>query len=78
MQHVTIVGFKKALGTSLTIPMEMLNAADLIQRIGGSHKPKLQMQLDADMQAKAAQQKEEKRKVFAIFFSCFGNSLSRF
>jgi|Laugrespbdmm15sn_2_1035079.scaffolds.fasta_scaffold24561_2 transcriptional regulator GlxA family with amidase domain len=45
MQHVTIVGFKKALGTSLTIPMEMLNAADLMQRIGGSHQPKLQMQL---------------------------------
>jgi transcriptional regulator GlxA family with amidase domain len=45
MQHVTIVGFRKALGTSITIPMEMLNAADLIRRIGGTGYRKLQMQL---------------------------------
>jgi len=45
MRHVTIVGFRKALGTSITIPMEMLNAADLIQRIEGKHQSKLQMQL---------------------------------
>ena len=45
MQHVTIVGFRKALGTSITIPMEMLNAADLIDRIRGQGHRKLQMQL---------------------------------
>lgn len=45
MQHVTIVGYRKALGTSITIPMEMLNAADLIMRIAASGRPRLQMQL---------------------------------
>lgn len=45
MQHVTVVGFKKALGTSITIPMEMLNAADLIRRIDGRGYRKLNMQL---------------------------------
>jgi len=45
MQHVTIVGFRKALGTSITIPMEMLNAADLIMRIGGKGHARLTMQL---------------------------------
>jgi hypothetical protein len=42
MQHVTIIGFKKVLGTSVTIPMEMLNAADLMQRIKGKNKRPLQ------------------------------------
>lgn len=45
MQHVTIVGFRKTLGTSITIPMEMLNAADLINRIRGQGYRKLHMQL---------------------------------
>ncbi len=45
MQHVTIIGFRKVLGTSLTIPMEMLNAADLMQRIQGGNYRKLQLQL---------------------------------
>jgi transcriptional regulator GlxA family with amidase domain len=45
VQHVTIVGFRKTLGTSITIPMEMLNAADLINRIKGAGYRKLQMQL---------------------------------
>lgn len=45
MQHVTIVGIRKMLGTSITIPMEMLNAADLINRIHGKGYRKLQMQL---------------------------------
>lgn len=44
MQHVTIVGFRKVLGTSITIPQEMLHAADLIGRIQGRHQP-LQLQL---------------------------------
>jgi transcriptional regulator GlxA family with amidase domain len=45
MRHVTIVGFKKALGTSVTIPMEMLNAADLMARIQGENYQHLQLQL---------------------------------
>ena len=45
MQHVTIIGFRKVLGTSVTIPMEMLNAADLIKRIKGGHSQRLQLQL---------------------------------
>ena len=45
LQHVTIVGFRKALGTSITIPMEMLNAADLMNRIAGNASAKLTMQL---------------------------------
>jgi transcriptional regulator GlxA family with amidase domain len=45
MQHVTIVGFKKVLGTSITIPIEMLNSADLIRRIDGKRHPKLHIQL---------------------------------
>ena len=45
MQHVTLIGFRKVLGTSVTIPMEMLNAADLMQRIKGGAYHKLQLQL---------------------------------
>jgi transcriptional regulator GlxA family with amidase domain len=45
MKHVTILGFRKVLGTSITIPMEMLSAADLIMRIGGRQERKLQMVL---------------------------------
>ncbi len=45
MRHVTIIGFRKVLGTSLTIPMEMLNAADLMQRIESGHQRKLELQL---------------------------------
>ena len=33
MLNVTVVGYRKVLGTSITIPVEMLNAADLINRI---------------------------------------------
>lgn len=45
LRHVTIIGFRKVLGTSITIPMEMLNAADLIRRINGSSDQRLHMQL---------------------------------
>lgn len=45
MQHVTILGFKKVLGTSITIPMEMLNAADLIKRINGKSHQHLNLQM---------------------------------
>ncbi len=45
MLNVTIFGYRKVLGTSITIPIEMLNAADLINRIEGHSKGKLAMQL---------------------------------
>ncbi len=45
LQHVTILGYEKALGTSLTIPMEMLNAADLISKIHGGGQPRIELQL---------------------------------
>lgn len=45
MLNVTIIGYRKVLGTSITIPIEMLNAADLINRIEGKGKGKLAMQL---------------------------------
>ena len=45
MLNVTIVGYRRVLGTSITIPIEMLNAADLINRIEGHNTGKLAMQL---------------------------------
>ena len=45
MQHVTVLGFKKVLGTSITIPMEMLHAADLIMRIDRKGYKKLVMHI---------------------------------
>lgn len=58
--HVTLIGYKKVLGTSLTIPMEMLNAADLIARIHHPKSRKLELQvanLDAgDIQLNAGLQ----------------------
>lgn len=43
LDHVTVLGFRKVLGTSITIPMEMLNAADLISRISRHGKERLVM-----------------------------------
>ncbi len=43
--HVTLIGYKKVLGTSITIPMEMLNAADLITRINQPKSSKLKLQV---------------------------------
>tara|TARA_R110000772_G_scaffold195602_1_gene306286 strand:- start:725 stop:1747 length:1023 start_codon:yes stop_codon:yes gene_type:complete len=43
--YVTLIGYKKVLGTSITIPMEMLNAADLIARIHHPKKQKMQLQM---------------------------------
>ena len=45
MLDVSVIGYRKVLGTSITIPIEMLNAADLINRIEGKSKDKLSMQL---------------------------------
>ena len=45
LEHVTIIGFRKVLGTSITIPMEMLNAANLIKRIDGKGYHRLKMEV---------------------------------
>lgn len=45
LHHVTVVGYDKVLGTSISIPMEMLNAADLIARIRGLNSRSLKMQI---------------------------------
>src|SRR5690606_2417847 len=45
IRHVTVLGFCKALGTSLTIPVEMLYAADTIARIRGLSSPRLEIRL---------------------------------
>lgn len=45
IRHVTVLGFRKALGTSLTIPVEMLYAADTIARIRGLPCPRLEIRL---------------------------------
>ena len=48
MLRVTVVGYRRVLGTSITIPIEMLNAADLINRIeskAGARDKALAMQL---------------------------------
>lgn len=42
---MTLIGYKKVLGTSITIPMEMLNAADLIARIHHPKTSKLKLQV---------------------------------
>ncbi len=43
--YVTLIGYNKVLGTSITIPMEMLNAADLIARIHHPKTSKLKLQI---------------------------------
>ncbi len=43
--YVTLIGYKKVLGTSITIPMEMLNAADLIARINHPKVSKLKLEI---------------------------------
>mgnify|MGYP006159732169 FL=1 len=45
MLNVTLIGYRRVLGTSITIPIEMLNAADLINRIDGRNKGELAIQL---------------------------------
>jgi len=45
MQHVTIVGIPKVLGTSITIPMEMLNAASLIMKINSKNHRNLTLEI---------------------------------
>lgn len=41
MKHITVLTFPRALGTSITLPIEMLNAADAMQRIQKPDSPKL-------------------------------------
>ncbi len=45
MLKVSVIGYRKVLGTSITIPIEMLNAADLINRIEGGNQDRLALQL---------------------------------
>ena len=45
MLKVSVIGYRKVLGTSITIPIEMLNAADLINRIEGGKQERLALQL---------------------------------
>ena len=45
MFKVSVIGNRKVLGTSITIPIEMLNAADLINRIEGGKQERLALQL---------------------------------
>lgn len=45
MLKVSVIGYRKVLGTSITIPIEMLNAADLINRIEGGSQGRLALQL---------------------------------
>jgi len=41
MKHITVLAFPRALGTSITLPVEMLNAADANQRIQHPGSPRL-------------------------------------
>jgi len=41
MKHVTVLAFPRALGTSITLPVEMLNAADTHQRVKNPGSPRL-------------------------------------
>ena len=41
MKHITVLAFPRALGTSITLPVEMLNAADAHQRIQNPGSPRL-------------------------------------
>lgn len=45
MKHVTILALPKALGTSITLPIEMLNAADAISRIENPARDRLITQI---------------------------------
>lgn len=70
MEHVTIVGLEKTLGTSITIPMEMLNAADLMMKAKGKNPHKLCMEIaSADgkgLQLSAGLELKSQRKLFDI------------
>ncbi len=41
MKHITVLTFPRALGTSITLPVEMLNAADAHQRVQQPGSPRL-------------------------------------
>ncbi len=45
MKHVTILAIPRALGTSITLPIEMLNAADAMSRIENPAKSRLVTQI---------------------------------
>jgi len=45
LKHISLIAFPKALGTSITLPMEMLNAADALDLIENKNQERLNMQL---------------------------------
>ena len=47
MKHITVLAFPRALGTSITLPVEMLNAADAHQRIQNPSSPRLTIDIAA-------------------------------
>lgn len=45
MKHVTILAIPRALGTSITLPVEMLNAADTMMRIQNPDRPGIKIDI---------------------------------
>lgn len=45
MKHVTVLAYAKALGTSITLPIEMLNAASSIARLQLPHRNELNVEI---------------------------------
>ncbi|MCF7981712.1 MAG: helix-turn-helix domain-containing protein [Pseudomonadales bacterium] len=45
MKHVTVLAIPRALGTSITLPIEMLNAADAIMRIQSPSHSKMEIEI---------------------------------
>ncbi len=45
MQHVTVLAYPRALGTSITLPVEMLNAADAMARIQLPQSERLKIEI---------------------------------
>ena len=45
MKHITVLAYPRALGTSITLPIEMFNAADAMMRLQDSQRPPLTIDL---------------------------------
>ncbi len=45
MKHITVLVFPRALGTSITLPVEMFNAADVMMRLKDPRRPPLKIDL---------------------------------
>ena len=44
-KHISVLAFPRALGTSITLPLEMLNAADALRRIQSRNQERLNLKL---------------------------------